>query len=352
MKPEIATLLSQVSDQSPENEIHDVFSKISLHQRAFRWRDWGFGFDLIDDPKKIYQLSESNVLRLIVLIVCANEENSGFFRKASSKGAVKEIIRLSRKFLEDTQSSKAMIVDATYDFRADTPPNRDPDGHSETLRQYHKILWSKELPNGSLLDLSDDSTGMYLYHSSKNGTFNLTSDSISHSYHYVRRMEHIINALDLNWSRHIYDSLHTIGGYALFPGDKRQGVMTINQARGCNQRIVDRFDLTLECIRRHYRGDDHPLAKTLTAYSDFFELFVDFEGYVQFFMFQDLTSPDDSEVDFLLPFDGSFSNNPFPNDLAEYDVFIKNTMNYVCRRTERLVQYQSSLSPKDLVGNI
>ncbi|WP_113903400.1 DUF6994 family protein [Brevibacterium celere] len=35
---------------------------------------------------------------------------------------------------------------------------------------------------------------------------------------------------------------------------------TINGARGLHPRIVDRFDLTLECIRRHYRGEPSPLA--------------------------------------------------------------------------------------------
>src|SRR5690606_6071600 len=45
----------------------------------------------------------------------------------------------------------------------------------------------------------------------------------------------------------------TIGGYALFPrnGEGQTG-QTINQARGVHGQIADRFDLTLECIRRYY----------------------------------------------------------------------------------------------------
>lgn len=45
---------------------------------------------------------------------------------------------------------------------------------------------------------------------------------------------------------------------------------------------MDRFDLTLECIRRHYLNMDSPLAPTLSRYTKFFALFGDFPGYVSF----------------------------------------------------------------------
>ena len=38
--------------------------------------------------------------------------------------------------------------------------------------------------------------------------------------------------------------------YGLFPGNQIGRKMTINAARGCHPRINDRFDLTVECIRR------------------------------------------------------------------------------------------------------
>ena len=44
---------------------------------------------------------------------------------------------------------------------------------------------------------------------------------------------------------------------------KIDGKMTINGARGFNAKIRDRFDLTLECIRRHYRNEDSPLTDVL-----------------------------------------------------------------------------------------
>ena len=78
----------------------------------------------------------------------------------------------------------------------------------------------------------------------------------------------------------------------VFPGNRLDGKLTINGARGLNRKIADRFDLTLECIRRHYLGQPSPLGETLARYRDFLALFEDFRGYVEFFMLQDLVSDD------------------------------------------------------------
>lgn len=47
--------------------------------------------------------------------------------------------------------------------------------------------------------------------------------------------------------------------------------------------ISDRWDLTLECIRRYYNGEDSPLYNVFLNDKAFFDLFVDFKGYVDFF---------------------------------------------------------------------
>ena len=39
-------------------------------------------------------------------------------------------------------------VDTTFDFHSDTPAGKDPDKYSPTLRRYHQLLWSKDLPYG------------------------------------------------------------------------------------------------------------------------------------------------------------------------------------------------------------
>lgn len=70
------------------------------------------------------------------------------------------------------------------------------------------------------------------------------------------------------------------------------GKQTINGRRGTHHQIKDRFDLTLECIRRHYTGEGSPLADTLDRYTGFFALFQDFAGYVNFFFLSDLVRDD------------------------------------------------------------
>jgi hypothetical protein len=69
-------------------------------------------------------------------------------------------------------------IDIAFDFRSDTPPGKDPDDCSPTLRRYHKLLWSKKLPSGADFTL-DDSGPNYLYHRSDElGEFFLSSDAV------------------------------------------------------------------------------------------------------------------------------------------------------------------------------
>ena len=97
----------------------------------------------------------------------------------------------------------------------------------------------------------------------------------------------------------------------VFPGNRIGRKMTINGARGFHPRIKDRFDLTVECIRRHYRNEWSPLSDALRRYADFFGLFGDFRGYVEFFLLQDLVTVDCSAVKFFTPFE-DFNTSPLP----------------------------------------
>ena len=71
---------------------------------------------------------------------------------------------------------------------------------------------------------------------------------------------------------------------------------SMNQRRGMNTLISDRWDLTLECIRRHYAGEESPLSKVIESDRAFYELLIDFKGYVDFFLLQDGVSADYSSV--------------------------------------------------------
>ena len=112
--------------------------------------------------------------------------------------------------------------------------------------------------------------------------------------------------------------------------------MTINGSRGLNKYIKDRFDLTLECIRRYYLGEDSPLVETLDRYSEFFNLFVNFENYLSFFLLQDIANND--SVNFFLPFD-NFERSPLPNNVSEYEIYKNNVSNFVRQRNKRILSY-------------
>ena len=190
-----------------------------------------------------------------------------------------------------------MPLNIAYDFRTDAR-GRDPDKYSATLREYHRLLWSKSLPSGQPFELVNTTPGAYLHHRSEIGEFFLSSDSVIPSFTRWQRLKHIIDLFSEEENEAFRTIGYTIGGMMVFPGNKIDGKITINGARGFNGKIADRFDLTLECIRRHYLDETSPLGETLSRYGDFFALFEDFGGYVEFFMLEDLVNSEYSAEKF------------------------------------------------------
>jgi hypothetical protein len=222
-------------------------------------------------------------------------------------------------------------ISTEFDVRTDAN-GRDPDSASPTLRGYHQQLWSKPLPSGPLFKL-ERQPGAYLTHSSQLGEFKLSSDTISNSLRGSKRRASLIAQIPSVKLDAIQALGSTIGARILFPGNRVNGKPTINVARGFNAQIADRFDLTLECIRRHFLGQASPLAATLDRYANFFALFGSFEGYVDFFLLGDLVN--DGQVKFYLPFDGEFGQ-PLPNTVDEYNEYMANTMEFVAARNRRI----------------
>lgn len=228
-------------------------------------------------------------------------------------------------------------ISKSFDFRTDVKLGQDPDKYSKTLRNYHKRIWAKPLPNGAMFNLTVQGSKNILYHSSELGEFSLSSDSISHSYIYTKRMQHIVGNFSEARKEEILKPLYTIGQFILFPSNKIDNKATINGARGLSARIVDRFDLTLECIRRYYCDAESPLKDVLKRYRDFFELFGDFDGYVDFFLLQDLV--EDGRVKFHLPFDDTWPTQPIPKTLDQYEEYIANTIRFVEARSLRIENF-------------
>ena len=231
------------------------------------------------------------------------------------------------------------MIDTSFNMYSDANGG-DPDATSPTLRSYHKFLWSKSLPSGDHFVLRDDMPGYYLCHSSALGDFSLGSDAITHSYK---------NQINKRWLttqipkevQELFNHGSTIGAYLVFPNNQVERKHTPNQARGILRLIDDRFDLTLECIRRHYADETSPLAETLKRYAAFFQLFETFEGYIQFFLLDDLLD-EQGTVRFYLPFD-NFQSPPKFMDVNDYLAYKIRVESFINARSRRIESYAKQL---------
>ena len=226
--------------------------------------------------------------------------------------------------------------DTNFDFRSDTPQGMDPDARSPTLRRYHKHLWSKPLPTGDMFELVDTAPRVYLHHRSQLGEFRLSSDTVIPTFRKERKLAHVFENSPEELAEFIRIG-YTIGAMMIFPGNQVNRRMTINAARGCHPLIKDRFDLTVECVRRHYAGDESPLSPVLARYADFFRLFGDFRGYVEFFLLQDLVA-EDGEVRYFAPFDG-FGSSPVPDGLDAYRDYRDHAVRFIEARNRRIASW-------------
>lgn len=242
------------------------------------------------------------------------------------------------------------LIDVTFDFTTDSPrfwdnfwTNRDglglgssdPDSASKILREYHRILWSKRLPNGEMLELEagPKSKGYLTW---KN--FRFASDSIITGFRYLQQKKILEELKNIIPDYYIFQESkirksYTIGGMIIFPQRRN----SINQIRGTNLQIRDRIDLTIECIRRYYNHEESPMSWCLEKDKEFFNLFVDFKGYIDFFFLQDIVSEDYKSVKIFLG-DGDFNKYPLPKSAEEYLVWYAKTSEFVDARNRRIAE--------------
>jgi hypothetical protein len=231
----------------------------------------------------------------------------------------------------------SLEFDPTFDFRTDAS-GPDPDSTSLTLWAYHRLLWSKPLPSGDRFELDVSKGFPRLHHVSSRGEFTLTSDSAMQTWSGPGKwpeMQAVIAQIPEREKEHFLTVAHQIGGKVMFPIDSKP---TINQARGMNKQIADRFDLTLECIRRYYLRETSPLKGALVRYASFFAMFEDFKGYTDFFLLQDLVSEDASRVEFLIDFK-DFSGSPFARTVGEYQKYRDKGISFVQSWNRRMAEY-------------
>ena len=227
------------------------------------------------------------------------------------------------------------MIDITFDFRSDTPKGKDPDTYSPTLNKYHRMLWSKELPNGEVMDLKSGRPPYVLNWKD----YYLTSDTIIVEINNSKNqkiIEQVNNLVDdpVTYFENLLRRSYSIGGMILFPCHTN----SMNQRRGTHPKIRDRWDLTLECIRRYYSGEESPLTRVIESDKSFYDLFIDFKGYVDFFLLQDCVSEDYSKVDIWCG-DASFQKNGLPETVGDYLKFIRKEHEFLDKRNKRIQQY-------------
>ena len=242
------------------------------------------------------------------------------------------------------------MIDTNFDFTTDTKGywenywdrndslgggGSDPDAVSPTLQEYHRQLWSKQLPNGETMELKKGYGANYLTWKD----FRFGSDSIIVSFRYkkyrymIEKVKQKVPDYKAFYEKHTRKS-YTIGGFIIFPRHRN----SINQNKGTNVLVSDRWDLTLECIRRYYNGENSPLYSILMTDKEFFDLFVDFKGYVDFFLLQDAVSDDYSKVKIWCG-NTEFADSGLPKTVEEYFQFIELEYDFLGKRNKRIKNY-------------
>lgn len=209
----------------------------------------------------------------------------------------------------------------------------DIDSCSKTLKEYHKELWSRKLPNGEMMELSSELSW-------KDMKFGSDSIMVSFRYKNYPLVLQLKSYLD-DYKKYFEDYLrkaNTIAGFIILP--KRQN--SINQRRGTDKKIRDRWDLTLECIRRFYKGEKSPLSDVLESDWGFFELFNDFKGYVDYFFLQDCVSKDYDKVEIWIG-DGSCNSDGLPTTIEEYLRYIDKEIAFLEKRKNRISNFVAEL---------
>ncbi|WP_369046691.1 DUF6994 family protein [Sinomonas sp. P10A9] len=241
------------------------------------------------------------------------------------------------------------VFDVFFDYKTDRPARSRPDADRDSprLRSDHELLWTKKLNSGVHFAPTAPSArrnGYLIYTDTSEARHWYGSDAITSSYTGWSRPTSLAGAIaSLNEderSRYL-NPPYTIGSAMIWPVRKKDRP-TINTARGfgpSGRLIGDRMDLTLECIRRHYSGEqDSPLAGVLGAYADFFELFDGFTEFVDYFHLQDLVTPDYNAVRFYLPFD-NFERSGAPVTRDEYVTYREATLEFIAARARRMAEW-------------
>lgn len=189
-------------------------------------------------------------------------------------------------------------------FYCETPRKKsgkknDPDAWHKGLRESHRLMLERELPNGGTWSFTPRYESYLKVDQplpSEPVAWSVGSDNFATTH--TNALPELASTIPGYTDGHLHDFC-TIGGYLPFPNGLAQKRPTlepsrrlnINQAKGWERRVSDRIDLTLEAIRLYYLGvvdrPTNPLGDVLDAYGWFFDRFGTgadgFAAYVDYF---------------------------------------------------------------------
>lgn len=222
------------------------------------------------------------------------------------------------------------------------PDGGDPDRDSKELKEYHRILWSSRELSSKSFKLVNGPANKLIY---ENGDLSIafTPDSITNSFYRHKRRTKIIDQYCeedseiRNLLNDYFKTDYVIGSSIIFPVSIN-GISiqkTLNIKRGISRYIRDRFDLTLECIRRYYDFSNRksPLLDDIEKNRPFFDLFHDFRTYVDFFFLNDLVDDNYNVISFTECID---FEHAYPKDRDEYKMYLKHMMDFYISRNKRI----------------
>jgi hypothetical protein len=99
------------------------------------------------------------------------------------------------------------------------------------------------------------------------------------------------------------------------------------------------LSVTLRVTRLWYLKTKSPLFGVIERYSEYFNLFVDFKGFIDFFLLNDLVSEQYKNIKFWLPFESFGNRSPIPVSTNEYNKYMINVMNFVKLRNNRILEW-------------
>ena len=162
-----------------------------------------------------------------------------------------------------------MVIDVTFDFRTDAR-GKVPDSHSPRFavttvccRASHCQMELPSTYQKRILVRICTTPRVWGWE------FFLSSDSVIPSFTKWKSLKPMTDQIPESENEAFRKISYSIGGMMVFPGNQIDRKPTISRARGFNGAIFNRFDFTLECVRRFYANVDGPLASTLWRYANF-----------------------------------------------------------------------------------